>query len=444
MKKLPVPFLKLLCQGICLAMTIPFTTLAQMPINDAAGILSPNDTVLKLQTTLDNVYVCPNKKEVYLYIDLEGCSLGKRIPLNISVVFDRSGSMEGERIRYGKTALEYLIDHLEPIDNASIVIYDHLAEVLHGSTPVTNKEHLKKKLEHIRPRGATSISAGLELGYAEVKSTYDNNKINKIFLMSDGIPNEGITDPYLLERMVKVFSSKNNISLSSFGLGHEFDEVLMHDLAEAGGGNYYYIASPEDAARDFVSEIKTLLSVVAKRTSLSVEFPSDYLELSKVYGQHSTVAGDMIFIDLKEVHPNETNGILLKFNILQPVNSTLVFNTSLAYDNVLSDVRMIQRRMNTIAPTKNVDSCSRKTNDSVLEKIVYFTSNDLLESAIKDAENHNIASAKNKIQTGKNLISSGNAGESPMLDRQYKALDDYEKHLNNWSSKDENEIKRLH
>ena len=140
---------------------------------------------------------------------------------------------------------------------------------------------------------------------------------------------------------MKACSTKNNISLTTFGLGHEFDEVLMHDLAEAGGGHYYYIESPGEASKELISEVKTLLSVVAKNASLTVEFPSDYLELSRVYGQHSTVVNDMVIIDLKEVHPNETNGILLKFNVKQALNTPIVFNTSLISPFVLKNVLLI-------------------------------------------------------------------------------------------------------
>ena len=411
----------------------------------AGGTLNPSDTTIRLKTSLDNSYFCPGKKEVYLYVDLKGCTLGKRIPLNISVVFDRSGSMEGERIHYGKAALNYLIDHLDKQDNMSIVIYDHEAEVLHGSEPVKNKEELKKKLHHIQPRGATNISAGLDKGYAEVKSTYDNNKINKVFLMSDGLPNEGITDAFLLERMVKACSTKSNISLTTFGLGHEFDEVLMHDLAEAGGGHYYYMETPNDAPKEIGSEIKTLLSVVAKNASLSVDFPSDYLSLTRVYGQHYTLANNTVYIDLKEVHPNETNGILLKFAVKQELNTPLMFTTSLVYDNVLTDVRTLQKKVNTLTPTYNNDSCDKKLDDSVLEKVVYFTTNDLLESAITDADNNNISSAKNKLKNGKTMIaSSGKQAQSGLLSNQYKAIDDYSKQLDTWDQKSEHDVKKLH
>ncbi len=423
---------------------IQFPVSAQVATN-ASGTLSPNDTTIRLKTTLDNAYFCSGKKEVYLYLDLQGCSFGKRIPLNISVVFDRSGSMEGDRIRYGIMALEYLIDRLDPKDNMSIVIYDHEVQVLHRSEPLMNREHVKRKLEHIHPRGATNISGGLEKGYEEVKSTYDGNKINKVFLMSDGHANEGITDAYLLERMVKGNSARNNISLSTFGLGHEFDEILMHDLAEAGGGNYHYIETPQDASYELGSEVQTLLSVVAKNASLAIDFPSDYLELTRVYGQHHTLLNNTVNIDLKEVHPNETNGILLKFTVKQPLNMPVIFNTALTYDNVISGTRMVQKKVNTLSPTKSNDTCDQKLDDAVLDKVVYFTTNDLLESAITDVDNNNIPSAKKKLKNSKTMISStGKQAQSGLLNNQYKAIDDYDKHLDNWDKKSEHEIKKLH
>ncbi|HSZ25622.1 MAG TPA: VWA domain-containing protein [Cytophagaceae bacterium] len=436
------PLHRLIC---ILTMWLPLPLLAQTSANNAAGNYSPNDTVVKLKTALDNIYLCPNKKSVYLYLDLKGCSLGKRIPLNISVVFDRSHSMKGERIHFGKIALEYLIDHLDSTDNMSIVLYDHLAEVLHGSEPIRNKEELKKKLHHIHPRGATNISAGLDLGFTEVKSTYNSTKINKVFLMSDGIPNEGITDFYLLERMVKLYSSKNNITLTSFGLGHEFDEVLMHDLAEAGGGHYYYIENAEDASKELGMEVKTLLSVVAKNVSLSIEFPSDYLELTNVNGQHHTLVNGMVVIDLNEVHPNETNGILLKFNVLKKLDTPVLFNTSLVYENMITNTKMIQKRMNVLSPQYNLDTCDKTTSEAVLEKIIYFSSNDLLESAIVDAENNDIVSAKNKLKKGKGIISNdGKGAQSALLTKQYKTIDDYDKHWDDFHNKSEHEIKKIH
>jgi secreted protein with Ig-like and vWFA domain len=51
------------------------------------------------------------------------------------------------------------------------------------------------------------------------------------------------------------------ISLSSFGVGTEYNEDLMQALAENGNGNYYFIQSAEDIPTIFSRELKGLLAV---------------------------------------------------------------------------------------------------------------------------------------------------------------------------------------
>jgi Ca-activated chloride channel family protein len=407
-------------------------------------LFAQQDTAVRMTTQLDNSYLCPDKQEAYLYVDLKSCAKGQRVPLNISVVFDRSGSMEGDRIYYGKKAIEYLIDQLQPDDIMSIVIYDHEASVLHGAEPVKDKAALKRKLEHIHPRGATNLSAGLELGIAEVRSKYDRTKINRVFLFSDGHPNEGVTDPYILERIVSGYAQRDDVSVSTFGVGHEFNEYLMHDLAEAGAGNYYYIQQPSDIINDFGSEITTLMSVAAQSTKFIIQFPSDNLTINKVYGYPYRVMDNKIYIDLKEVHPGETNGVLIKFLVDQPPTTPVNFITSLTYVSSIQQHKVFTiEKTNTLNPSTNTEDCKSNYNQDVLDKMVYYSSHYLMESAVKDVENDNIPSAKKKLAQGKQIIASNPSSQSsPLLNSQYQAMTDYETNLSTWHTK--NEAQRKH
>jgi Ca-activated chloride channel family protein len=401
-------------------------------------IFAQQDTAVQITTQLDNSVLCAGKQETYLYIDLQGCTKGQHVPLNISVVFDRSGSMEGDRMYYGKKAIEYLIDQLQPEDILSIVIYDHEALLLHGAEPVKDKVALKRKLERIQARGATNISAGLALGIQEVKAHYDRNKINRIFLFSDGHPNEGVTDPYILERIISGYVQKDDVSVSTFGVGHEFNEYLMHDLAEAGAGNYYYIQQPSDIITDFGSELNTLMSVAVQHSIISVTFPSDNFTVNKVYGHPYTVVVNSIYIDLKEIHPGESTGILIKFATKNPPENTVTFNTRLSYTSALLKKVCVIDKSNTLELATNTDDCNTHFNDAVLKKITYYTSHYLMESAVKDVENENMSSAKKHLSQAKEYISANpNAKASPLLNSQYQAISDYENNLNDWNTKSE-------
>lgn len=401
------------------------------------------DTAVHMRTAVDNVFLCPGKKDVYLYIDLEGCNLGKRVPLNLSVVFDRSGSMDGERIKEGRAALDYLIDHLESQDILSIVTYDHQAEVFHGAEPVADKNKIKGKLHHVRPRGATNISGGLQLGFQEASLKYDPTKINRMFLLTDGLANEGVTDDFILEQIVHGYSQQGNVSLSTFGLGHEYNEVLLHNLAEAGGGHFYHIDQPQDAQRDFGSEIKTLLSVVAQNAKLTVAFPPE-LEQPRVYGERGISYGNTLVIDLKEVHPQEQNGILVKFQVKSPLSGPVSIQTTLVYDNALTLKKETQVQNCQITPSPNSGDCEQSVNRDVLERIVYYTSNDLVESAITDAENGNISGAKAKMAQSKQLIQNAKRPDSLILKNQMQMADEYDSQLDTYHKKSEEEIKILH
>ena len=401
-------------------------------------LFAQQDTAVKMTTQLDNSVLCSGKQESYLYVDLKGCAKGQRVPLNISVVFDRSGSMEGDRIHYGKKAIEYLIDQLQPTDILSIVIYDHEAILLHGAEPVTDKAALKRKLEHIHPRGSTNLSAGLQLGIQEVRSRYDKSKINRIFLFTDGHPNEGATDPYILEKIVAGYAQRDDVSVSTFGVGHEFNEYLMHDLAEAGAGNYYYIQKPADIVSDFGSEITTLMSVAAQNSIVTVTFPSDNFTVNKVYGHPYNIMGDKIYIDLKEIHPGEATGILIKFLVKTPPVNTVSFNTRLSYTSSMQNKICVIEKTNTLGLAAGTDDCNSHFNDNVLEKISYYTSHYLMESAVKDVENENIPSAQKKLAEGKKVITSNPSSQSsPLLNSQYQAMSDYENNLSNWNTKSE-------
>ena len=110
--------------------------------------------------------------------------------------------------------------------------------------------------------------------------TKQEKYVNRALLLSDGLANQGITDEEKLQQIVQKKFREQGIGLSTFGVGSDFNELLMTNLSEYGGANYYFIDSPEKIPEIFAKELEGLLSVVAQSTKLSVKFQSNNLKCS--------------------------------------------------------------------------------------------------------------------------------------------------------------------
>ena len=314
---------------------------------------------IKFTSSLDNNYYYDNNS-VYLYIDLEADKIEEktsRTPMNISIVIDRSGSMgEKNKLDYVKKAVEYLIDEAGSDDYVSVVTYDDYVDVLQKSMVIKDKYELREKVNSLQPGGFTNLSEGMFEGYDQVNRSYMRGYVNKVFLLSDGLANRGITDRYKLANIVKEKNRKDGITISTFGVGNEFNENLMTDIADYGRGNYYYIKNSSDIPEIFATELKGMRNLVGQGTKMKVKFPGENLRLSKVFGYPYEVEGDMVTIDFKDVFSGQKKSVLLKFDITKKSSRKLEFENELTYEDVTSDFRLVtERNVNNIEETSSIE-----------------------------------------------------------------------------------------
>ena len=60
---------------------------------------------------------------------------------------------------------------------------------------------------------------------------------------------------------------------STFGVGSDFDEVLLAGLADAGGGHFYFLENAEQIPELIASEVGEALEVVMRRAMVEVKLP---------------------------------------------------------------------------------------------------------------------------------------------------------------------------
>ena len=396
-----------------------------------------NKNILHFEAHLESTYWFTNhvKKELFAYISLKGGQAPEkqeRVPLNISLVVDRSGSMSGDKLNYVKKAVNFVIDNLKAEDVLSIVQYDTEVDVVAKSAKVTDKKALHQKVKQIEARSMTNLSGGMMEGYAQTKSTQKEGYVNRVLLLSDGLANAGITDPPQLQNIAQKKFREERIALSTFGVGADFNEVLMTNLSEYGGANYYFIDMPDKIPQIFAQELDGLLSVVAQNTSLQFGFPSTYLKCTKVYGYPADIGHDQVSINLNDVFAEEEKAVLIKFELTRPLDEPLTMQATLQYDDVVEKLERITDQVALqITPTADESRYKSGMNVTVQEQTVLYTANDLFEQAMRAADQRDFEKAKQIIGQAKATMDAYFKLMPPNeeLKKQYEDIVNYGKQL---------------
>jgi Ca-activated chloride channel homolog len=199
-----------------------------------------------------------------------------RMPVNLALVLDRSGSMAGEqKFSLARDAVEQSLRMLRPEDRFTLVVYDHDVDVLVTSTPASTeaKRLAVQALSGVEPRGSTNLHAGWMAGANEVATRMTTEGINRLLLLTDGLANDGLTEPARLASLAAELRQRG-ITTSTFGVGNDFDERLLRDIAHEGGGNFYFIESPLQIPDLLTSELGEALEVVARNVALQIALPA--------------------------------------------------------------------------------------------------------------------------------------------------------------------------
>lgn len=239
---------------------------------------------------------------------------GERPRVNLALVIDRSGSMQGDKIERAREAALELVRQLAPDDIVSLVAYDSSVDVLVPAQPVGNGRALAAAIRSIEANGNTALHGGVSRGAAEIRRHLrESRAVPRLILLSDGQANVGPSSPEELGRLGASLL-KEGISVTTIGLGLGFNEDLMTRLAARSDGNTYFVESSDDLPRIFAAELGDTLSVVARRVVIEIEFPQGVRPVRFV-GREGTIREQRAELTLNQLYGGQEKFALVEVEL---------------------------------------------------------------------------------------------------------------------------------
>ncbi len=215
----------------------------------------------------------------------------------LTFVIDVSGSMaEPGRLDLVRDALHTLVDQLRPTDSIAIVEFSRDARVVREMTPVSDARRLHAAIDSLRTRDSTNLEAGLVLGYQVARGGFQAGRANRVIVLSDGLANTGSTESEPILRRVREEAAKQ-IALLGVGVGSDYGDQLMEQLADRGDGFAVYVGEREQARKVFVEQLPATLSVRALDAKVQVTFEGSTVRSYRLIGYDNRAIADEDFRD---------------------------------------------------------------------------------------------------------------------------------------------------
>lgn len=199
----------------------------------------------------------------------------RRLPLNLALIVDASGSMTGEKLERAKEAAAFAVRHLTAADRVAVVAYDDEVRVVAPSTLLAPaaRADLLRRIGGIGTGGMTNLSGGWLTGCQEIAAHQSGNStMDRAIVLTDGLANVGIIALEELVEHARQLRSRG-ITTSTMGVGADFNEELLEAMARHGGGRFQYVETAKHIPDCVQGELGEIAQVYARRLALDVELP---------------------------------------------------------------------------------------------------------------------------------------------------------------------------
>jgi len=363
-----------------------------------------NDVTLTCRMNKASLPVMNTQQLAYVLIQaVPGEGMAQvQMPLNLSLVLDKSGSMSGKKIQNLRQAAKLVVDRLGPEDTISIVAFSDRKYLIADSQQVVDQEDLKKKIDRIRDGGGTAISGGMGQGLAELDKALSPDRVSRMLLLTDG---QTFGDEKQCLKLGKK-AGESGVVVNALGLGDDWNEDLLDEIAEASGGVADFIDSPDSIVSFFEQAVKSMQDTVVQNAQLILRLASgvtprqvwQVLPMISNLGYRPLSDRD-VQVTLGELEKGQPRSLLVELLISpRPAGTYRIAQAEISYD--VPGLKLVGEKVKTdIMLDFSADAVRAKQYDAdvmnIVEKVTAFK---LQTRALEEAKMGNVAGASQKLR----------------------------------------------
>jgi Ca-activated chloride channel family protein len=323
------------------------------------------------------------------------------MPVNVSFVIDRSGSMKGQKIERVRQAASMAIDLLDEQDTVSIVIFDHRTEVLIPAGPVRNRADLKQRISRIRDAGGTKIAPALDKGLQEINKDRGGS-IRRLLLLTDG---QTENEKECLLRADD--AGRLGVPITALGVGKDWNEDLLIDMANRSGGTADYITRPDQITSYFQRTVQQAQNTAIHNATINLRLvqgvtPRAVWQVIPLINNlgYRPISDRDVSVPLGELETGQGRTLLVEFLVdPRPLGTYRVGQVEITYDVPALQISGAKERIDVMLTFTADQGQINQVSPPVMNIVEKVSAFKLQTRALQDVQAGDVAGATQKLKS---------------------------------------------